>query len=196
MKIAIIGSFRKYYSEIKEIIILFQKNGIEVVSPNNSEITDSIEDFVIFASDNKKLTPVEIQTETLNKILNADMVYVFDPEGYVGRTTCYEIGVLRTTNIPLIFMEYAEESSLVFILLTPDDKYSEKTVTYRARQNVNFEMGYFLGKLGRKTRRVILLHEGTLELPSDISGLVYISIDGGIKAAGEEIRKELEEFLV
>lgn len=106
MKIAIIGSFRKYYSEIKEIIILFQKNGIEVVSPNNSEITDSIEDFVIFASDNKKLTPVEIQTETLNKILNADMVYVFDPEGYVGRTTCYEIGVLRTTNIPLIFMEY------------------------------------------------------------------------------------------
>lgn len=94
------------------------------------------------------------------------------------------------------FETYAEESSLVFILLTPDDKYSERTVTYRALQNVIFEMGYFLGKLGRKTGRVILLHEGTLELPSDISGLVYISIDGGIKAAGEEIRKELEEFLV
>lgn len=95
MKISIIGSFRKYYEEIKQIIILLNKNGLEVLSPKLSEITHSIEDFVLFASDDVKLTPSEIQTNTLNKILKSDIVYVYNPEGYVGRTTCYEIGVIR-----------------------------------------------------------------------------------------------------
>lgn len=105
MKISIIGSFRKYYEEIKQLIILFEKNNIKVLSPKLSEITHSVEDFVIFASDNQKLTPAEIQTDTLNRILKSDVVYVYDPEGYIGRTTCYEIGILRTTTIPLFFLE-------------------------------------------------------------------------------------------
>lgn len=109
MKVSIIGSFRKYYDEIKEIILLFQKNNIEVLSPKFSEITNSIEDFVIFKSDNLNLTPAEIQTETLNKILKSDVVYVYNPKGYVGRTTCYEIGVIRTTKIPLFFLEQPQD---------------------------------------------------------------------------------------
>lgn len=105
MRISIIGSFRKYYEDIKKLIILLQKNGITVLSPRFSEITRSIEDFVIFASDNQELTPAEIQTETLNRILKSDVVYVYNPQGYVGRTTCYEIGIIRTTTIPLVFLE-------------------------------------------------------------------------------------------
>lgn len=105
MKISIIGSFRKYYEEIKQIIVLLKKNGFDVLSPRVSEITHSVEDFVIFASDDSKLTPSEIQTDTLNRILKSDIVYVYDPEGYIGRTTCYEIGVIRTTTIPLLFLE-------------------------------------------------------------------------------------------
>lgn len=105
MKISIIGSFRKYYEEIKRIIVLLKKNGFDVLSPRVSEITHSVEDFVIFASDDSKLTPPEIQTDTLNRILKSDIVYVYDPEGYIGRTTCYEIGVIRTTTIPLLFLE-------------------------------------------------------------------------------------------
>lgn len=103
MRISIIGSFRKYYEDIKKLIILLQKNGITVLSPRFSEITRSIEDFVIFASDNQELTPAEIQTETLNRILKSDVVYVYNPQGYVGRTTCYEIGIIRTTTIPLVY---------------------------------------------------------------------------------------------
>lgn len=105
IKISIIGSFRKFYEEIKQVILLLKKNNIEVLSPRYSEITYSIDDFVIFESDDKKLTPSEIQTDTLNRILKSDIVYVYNPEGYIGRTTCYEIGVIRTTTIPLIFLE-------------------------------------------------------------------------------------------
>jgi CheY-like chemotaxis protein len=96
------------------------------------------------------------------------------------------------------FEEESMDVELVFVLLTSDDRGRKKNTNRekrRARQNVIFEMGYFLAKFGRKRGRVILLHEGKLELPSDISGLVYIDISNGIEAAGEEIRREVAEFL-
>lgn len=83
------------------------------MSPRVSEITNSIEDFVIFASDDQMLSPAEIQTETLNRILKSDVVYVYDPQGYIGRTTCYEIGVLRTTTIPLFFLERPKDLPII-----------------------------------------------------------------------------------
>ena len=45
----------------------------------------------------------------------------------------------------------------------------------RARQNVVFELGYFMGKLGRE--KVCLLLKDQVELPSDIGGIVYIYMD-------------------
>lgn len=47
----------------------------------------------------------------------------------------------------------------------------------RARQNVVFEMGFFIGLIGRQ--RVAILYEEGVELPSDISGLVYTKLDAG-----------------
>lgn len=41
----------------------------------------------------------------------------------------------------------------------------------RARQNVVFEAGYFMGKLGREN--VIIVADKNLELPSDMQGVVY-----------------------
>jgi|ERR1035437_2591490 CheY-like chemotaxis protein len=97
------------------------------------------------------------------------------------------------------FEDYAATSALVFVLLTPDDvgatANTSNDTRRRARQNVIFEMGYFLGTLGRESGRVLLLHKGPLELPSDLSGLVYIDITNGIEAAGEKIRKEIRHVV-
>jgi predicted nucleotide-binding protein len=97
------------------------------------------------------------------------------------------------------FESEAARADLVFVLLTPDDapfsQGNDNTTKRRARQNVIFELGYFLGALGRKHGRVLLLHKGGLELPSDISGLIYVDISGGIEAAGEALRRELTEWL-
>jgi predicted nucleotide-binding protein len=93
------------------------------------------------------------------------------------------------------FEDAAAMTAIVFVLLTPDDKLTgtgdNDDSKRRARQNVIFEMGYLLGMLGRESGRVVLLHQGPLELPSDISGLVYVDISNGIEAAGEEIRREI-----
>ncbi len=46
----------------------------------------------------------------------------------------------------------------------------------RARQNVIFEHGYLIGKIGRKN--VCALLKGDIETPNDISGVVYIKMEG------------------
>lgn len=65
------------------------------------------------------------------------------------------------------------------VLYTPDDvgnvKTTPKQLNERARQNVVFEHGYLVGKLGRK--KVAALVSGNIELPKDISGIVYIALD-------------------
>lgn len=98
------------------------------------------------------------------------------------------------------FEQEAHSVDLVFVLLTPDDVIYDAPTTaankWRARENVIFEMGYFLGyffgKLQRRKGKVILLYKGPLVLPTDISGIVYIDISNGIESAGEGIRKEVE----
>ncbi|MDD5303844.1 MAG: nucleotide-binding protein [Elusimicrobia bacterium] len=88
-------------------------------------------------------------------------------------------------------------------LLTPDDVgglAEKKTdLTPRARQNVIFEFGYFVGALGR--RNVCALTRGNVEIPSDYAGVVYIPFDAAgawkmnlvreLKASGYEVDANL-----
>ena len=72
---------------------------------------------------------------------------------------------------------------------------SPEEARHRARQNVLFEYGYFLGALRRTSGRVILLHKGRCELPSDITGIVPIDITAGVEAAGVQIQNEVRSWL-
>jgi predicted nucleotide-binding protein len=89
------------------------------------------------------------------------------------------------------------------VLLTPDDVgYSNgepMKAQSRARQNVIFELGYFIGRLGRS--RVCALYKGGVEILSDYEGVVYVSMDDPqgwrlllareIKASGIDINLNL-----
>ena len=65
------------------------------------------------------------------------------------------------------------------VLYTPCDvgaeKGSEDQLKPRARQNVVFEHGYLIGKIGRNN--VCALIKNEIEKPNDISGVVYIQMD-------------------
>lgn len=82
------------------------------------------------------------------------------------------------------------------VLYTPCDvgaiKQDELHLKGRARQNVVFEHGYLIARLGRD--KVAALQKGNLETPSDISGLVYIPMIGGDWKTALEI--ELKEAKV
>lgn len=76
-------------------------------------------------------------------------------------------------------------------LFTADDKgrsASDTSEQGRARQNVVFETGYFIGKLGREN--IIIIADSSVEIPSDLSGVVYTDkSDWRI-----EVLKELREI--
>lgn len=88
--------------------------------------------------------------------------------------------------------ERHSEVGFAVALLTPDDAGAlegEKTQP-RARQNVIFELGFFIGRIGRE--RVCALTKGEVEIPSDYSGVLYIPLDdpGGWKL---QLYKELKD---
>ena len=59
----------------------------------------------------------------------------------------------------------------------------------RARQNVVFEHGYLIGKIGRKN--VCALVKSGIETPNDISGVVYIKMDES-EAWKYQVAKEMK----
>jgi len=91
------------------------------------------------------------------------------------------------------FENYADVGFAI-VLLTPDDKGGPKDspasdLKSRARQNVVFELGYFIGRLGRN--RVCALYLEGVEIPSDYSGVLYTKMDTS-GAWRLEIAKELK----
>ena len=73
--------------------------------------------------------------------------------------------------------EQCAQGDFAVALFTPDDigGPDDDDLQPRARQNVIFEFGYFIGKFGRG--RVRALVKGNPEIPSDYSGVLYIPID-------------------
>lgn len=72
--------------------------------------------------------------------------------------------------------DHSAASRYAVVLFTGDDVGGVKgspDLKPRARQNVVFEFGWFCGLIGRKNVGVI--YQSDVELPSDLSGLVYIS---------------------
>ncbi len=98
-----------------------------------------------------------------------------------------------------IIEKFEKNSDVTFaiILLTPDDlscsssvesNEIQKAIKPCARQNVIFEFGYFIGKLGRKN--VCCIYKEGVELPSDVSGLLYKKFSNDIEEIGFSLIKE------
>jgi len=110
-------------------------------------------------------------------------------------------------------LEKYSDVGYAFVILTPDDAgcdYSQIAAkrkkenlrialemsepafpgSFRARQNVILEFGYFMGLLGRD--RVCCLYKGGVELPSDMQGIVYIQFEESVNETIDMIVKELK----
>lgn len=109
MKGSIIGSFRKFYNEVLQIIDLFEEADISILSPKKSSVIDPSKEFVYFLTDKLDYSPIEIQLIALHRILRSDFVYVYNPRGYIGRTTSFEIGRVMEKRIKIFFYEYPED---------------------------------------------------------------------------------------
>lgn len=76
------------------------------------------------------------------------------------------------------FQQEAADVGFAVVLMTPDDPgLKGEGSPGRSRQNVVFELGFFIGVLGPE--RVAAVVKGDVEKPSDFDGVMYIQFDSG-----------------
>lgn len=154
------------------------------------DMTVTVKDLEILLNEEREDINYEQHPSKLEKVNNTKKVFIVhgrdDYKKYELSDFLHEQGLEpiilhEQVNNGQTIIEKIESNSDVgcaIILLTPDDegrlKNSDLPLKTRARQNVIFEAGYFMGKLGRN--RTIIL-SGVEEKLTDIDGIVYLDIN-------------------
>jgi len=101
------GSFRKHFDLIKRVHNTFTEAGIEVIAPKYSEIVTSKQGFVFLESEeNTDQRLVELfYLHNLQRLGSEGFSYFVNPDGFIGRTTSYELGIAQLTNVRCFFLE-------------------------------------------------------------------------------------------
>lgn len=165
-----------------------KKNVLESLKPEIRD-TFSIVNFVA------KKDGAAALLRAVQKELNRRVFIVHGHDGEARETVSHYIERLNLKSVVLheqpgagrtIIEKFEDHADVSFAvaLLTPDDvgglrdlRDRPQELKLRARQNVIFELGYFIGRLGR--RKVSVLYKEGVELPSDYQGVQYISLDSG-----------------
>lgn len=147
---------------ILEELKLFEDQTTEKMSKDKTKFSNRI--FIVHGHDNEMKAEVAL---TLTK-LGLDPIILHEKPDK-GRTIIEK------------FEDYSDLNYAI-VLLSPDDYgYSKDTspdiAKLRSRQNVIFELGFFIGKLGRERVVIIYRQAGDFEIPSDYSGVVYKPYD-------------------
>ncbi|EOV0100803.1 TIR domain-containing protein [Vibrio parahaemolyticus] len=189
-------------SDLKEYFTLLRKNNLENLNGFVGFIRANIKSLVEFNNCNSskrdviKVVPDKKLKKDTNFGNSKIEIYNMNNKVFIvhGHDELAKLTLARFLEQlglePIILHEKASSSKTIIekiesysdvgyaiVLYTPCDSGAkiDSELMPRARQNVVFEHGYFIGKLGRS--KVTALVKGTLETPNDISGVVYIDLD-------------------
>ncbi len=171
-----------------------------IISYNQSRFIQDITDEVLSKYSGKlkrKGNNIDVNNNKVFIVHGHDDAIKYDVSNFLRKVGLEPIILHEQANQGKTIIEKIEKEcadvGYGIVLYTPCDKgetaeMSPNDMQYRARQNVVFEHGYLIGKLGRK--KVCALVEGDIEKPSDIDGVLYISYQPGIweLAVGKELR--------
>lgn len=99
------GSFQKHFPEIQRIHKLFTAAGIKVLAPAVSEIKAFQDGFAILESDvaqDQRMIEL-LYLHNLRQLGENGFSYFVNPEGYIGKSASYELGIAQVTNVPCFF---------------------------------------------------------------------------------------------
>jgi CAP12/Pycsar effector protein, TIR domain len=122
---------------------------------------------------------------------------VLDPN--YGHAEVWNNSIFSSLNVPLETLEKAvlTYDFALFVFLPVDDLNIRGVPTKSIRDNVIFELGLFLGKLGRE--RVFFIAPSSakkedLHLPSDLAGITPATYDQKAKNLNATVSRALNEF--
>lgn len=124
-KISIIGSYRRNIDIMTNIKEKLNSFDVSVVLPISGNVIDRNEKFVRLEENNTSLDDFAIQNDAIKAILESDAIYVVCHNGYIGNTTCYEIGWIASNKKPIAFSEMPIDLPICI-----DDKYIMDEVVF------------------------------------------------------------------
>ena len=107
-----------------------------------------------------------------------------------------DIFEISSTNIESLFIQLNECDFGIFIFY-PDDTIQMKGKKYKiTRDNVIFELGLFMGRLGRE-RCIIMIPEKqrNFKLPTDLAGVVYAFYNYSSKNVDALVIKKIKKLI-
>ena len=107
MKCVLHGSFRKHFDSVRYAYDIFTKAGIEVIAPKKSEIKSIKDGFALFeGEENTDARLIELlYLHNLKQLGNDGFSYFVNPEGYIGKSASYELGIAQLSNIRCFFYQ-------------------------------------------------------------------------------------------
>jgi ADP-ribose pyrophosphatase YjhB (NUDIX family) len=99
------GSFSKHFSQIKQASELFRAAGIEVLAPKQGELVTSANGFALFEDEQgQDARLIELlYLQNLKHLGSNGFSYFVNPEGYIGKSASYELGIAQLTNTRCFF---------------------------------------------------------------------------------------------
>ncbi len=99
------GSFRKHFALIQEVHDVFTAAGIEVVAPKKSNLVSIKNGFALpEGEDGQDPRFIELlYLHNLKKIGKNGFSYFVNPDGYVGKSASYELGIAQISNTRCFF---------------------------------------------------------------------------------------------
>jgi ADP-ribose pyrophosphatase YjhB (NUDIX family) len=99
------GSFNKHFALIQSVHDTFTRAGIQVLAPRRSQIKLSRGGFALLeGEENRDPRLVELlYLHNLKRLGRNGFSYFVNPEGYVGRSASYELGIAQLTNTRCFF---------------------------------------------------------------------------------------------
>lgn len=111
LSVVISGSFRRSFTGISETVQKFESLGVRVLSPKASKVVNPGEEFAILETDDTK-DPKTLEQRHLDAITNADALYLYDPDGYIGDSSKMELGWAIALGKPVFCKELVDDSTL------------------------------------------------------------------------------------
>ncbi|CAN5748876.1 hypothetical protein BH11PAT2_BH11PAT2_01440 [soil metagenome] len=99
------GSFRKHFDLIQEVHDTFMAGGIEVIAPKKSELISIENGFALLeGEENQDPRLIELlYLHNLKKLGPNGFSYFVNPEGYIGKSASYELGIAQISNTRCFF---------------------------------------------------------------------------------------------
>jgi len=99
------GSFRKHFELIQETHDIFTTAGIELIAPKKSELVSIHNGFALLkGEENQDPRLIELlYLHNLKRLGPNGFSYFVNPEGYIGKSASYELGIAQISNTRCFF---------------------------------------------------------------------------------------------